>query len=111
MTTIKNAVMSATTDNNGVTRTSGRSGYGSAGVPRHAIGFPIYDTGAMSTLDSVTYRNYNRAGDQVFKDLTHSNQFTPQGLLSVNNIKWVNTPQIQRASHSRQPACHRSAGG
>lgn len=110
-TNIKNAVMSATTDNTGVTHTSGSPGYGSEGVPTDAIGFPIYDTGAMTVLDSVTYRNYNREGDRVLQDMTHSSIFAPQGLLSMNGIKWVNTPQIQRASHERAPACKSGAGG
>jgi len=108
MAAMENAVLSATTDN---AVTSASTSYGYDGVPTPAVGFWMYDTGAQTVLDNVTFRNFNRDGDMCLTDLTFSNEEAPQDLLSVSGLSFYGTPDLQRAQHSREPACKSSAGG
>lgn len=108
MAAMRNAIIGATTDN---VVTSPSTSYGYDGVPTPAVGFWLYDTGAQTVLDNVTFRNFNRNGDMCLTDLTFSNEEAPQDLLSVSGLSFYGTPALQRAQHSREPACKSSSGG
>ena len=65
-----------------------------------AVGFEWYDTGTLTILSNIEFRNYfDKTADACFQSLVHSDRFTPDGISATKNIKYTNCDKRARINH------------
>lgn len=74
-------------------------------LPAASTGFEMYDTGALTILDDVTFRNFDRPRDVCLQDLTFSNTMKMTGMFRGHDLAFENVPEAKRFSHQQRLAC------